>query len=397
MNRITSAGTAVAAVLIATLPLSACGPVPDELSACPDGIALSGSGGLGIIVPVHRGAPSESVSPAAACLIEQAIAEERHITVVTSEGTPQVILDMTYELDHRNGSRLRLSKQKAEDHLQWTIASAKASSDGNDLLTAIARAAQGTRTGTILALDNGITDAGAVQTTQPGLIYAEPDAVAAAVQSQGSCPPLEHDVIFDSLGATTAPQPALAIPQSEAIGHIYETVATVCGATSVSLTGSAISTADGPETAHVMTILEPPTTDGVDLCGQADCDDLVAAEGPVTVTFDDTSALGFLSDSTDYRSAGDAAQTVRAIADQLKQHPDLEVVITGRTANGSTAWESLEALGLARATAVRDDLVAQGIPTSRIDVVGLGYMANPPQVDAFTAAQNRAIDMTVSR
>lgn len=396
MSRVKAAGTAAIAVLIAALPLSACGPTPYEPTACPDGVALAESGGLGIVVPVHRGSPSKAVTPAAVCLIKQAIATERHITVVTSEGTPKVLLDMTFVLDHRNESRLRLSIQKAEEHVQWTIATAEASSDGNDLLTAIARAAQGTQTGTIITLDNGITDAGAIQTTAPGLIYAELDDVAAAITSQGACPPLQHDVIFDSLGATTAPQPALAVRQAEAIGGLFEAVATACGATSVTLTGSAISTAGGPQTAHLMTILEPARIDEVNLCGETGCEDLVA-DGPVTVTFDDTSALGFRSDSTDYRSEGEAAETVRAIADQLKQHPDLEVVITGRTANGSTAWESLEALGLARATAVRDDLVAQGVPIHRIDIVGLGYMANPPQVDALTAAQNRAIDITVSR
>jgi outer membrane protein OmpA-like peptidoglycan-associated protein len=72
------------------------------------------------------------------------------------------------------------------------------------------------------------------------------------------------------------------------------------------------------------------------------------------------------------------------------------VLISGQTANYSTRWPSLEALATARAEQVKADLVVRGVSATRLTTKGLGYQANPPQVDAATAALNRSVTFSAS-
>jgi outer membrane protein OmpA-like peptidoglycan-associated protein len=92
----------------------------------------------------------------------------------------------------------------------------------------------------------------------------------------------------------------------------------------------------------------------------------------------------------------DARESLSKFSGIVSSYPDLRFNIEGHTDNvGSVAMN--QELSLKRALTVRDYLIAQGVPASRIDVAGLGVSA--PVGDNTTAdgrARNRRVEIVVS-
>lgn len=85
---------------------------------------------------------------------------------------------------------------------------------------------------------------------------------------------------------------------------------------------------------------------------------------------------------------------LRAVADMMRQRPDIALVVEGHTdAVGDAGYN--EALSQRRAAAVRDFLVAGGVEPSRLQVVGRGER-EPLTADGRDAA-NRRVQFTRAR
>jgi outer membrane protein OmpA-like peptidoglycan-associated protein len=91
-----------------------------------------------------------------------------------------------------------------------------------------------------------------------------------------------------------------------------------------------------------------------------------------------------------------AREAVAKFSGIVASYPDLSFRVEGHTdSTGSDATNN--ALSLSRATAIRNYLVGQGLPASRIDVAGLG--SSMPTADNSTAdgrARNRRVEIVVS-
>jgi outer membrane protein OmpA-like peptidoglycan-associated protein len=92
----------------------------------------------------------------------------------------------------------------------------------------------------------------------------------------------------------------------------------------------------------------------------------------------------------------DARESLARFSGIVASYPGLQFNVEGHTDNvGSSAMN--QELSLKRAITVRDYLIAQGVPASRIDVAGLGLSA--PVGDNTTAdgrARNRRVEIVVS-
>jgi outer membrane protein OmpA-like peptidoglycan-associated protein len=92
----------------------------------------------------------------------------------------------------------------------------------------------------------------------------------------------------------------------------------------------------------------------------------------------------------------DARESLAKFSGIVASYPDLRFNIEGHTDNvGGVAMN--QELSLKRAMTVRDYLIEQGVPASRIDVAGLGLSA--PVGDNTTAdgrARNRRVEIVVS-
>lgn len=85
----------------------------------------------------------------------------------------------------------------------------------------------------------------------------------------------------------------------------------------------------------------------------------------------DSSVQSAFFDYDSYDLRPDALTSVQKNATYLKAHPDLDVVVAGYADERGTAEYNL-ALGQKRAQAVRDQLIADGVSPSKLDVISYG-------------------------
>ena len=85
----------------------------------------------------------------------------------------------------------------------------------------------------------------------------------------------------------------------------------------------------------------------------------------------DSNVQSAFFDYDSYELRPDAMASVRKNAAYLKAHPDLDVVVAGYADERGTAEYNL-ALGQKRAQTVRDQLIADGVSASKLDVISYG-------------------------
>jgi peptidoglycan-associated lipoprotein len=85
----------------------------------------------------------------------------------------------------------------------------------------------------------------------------------------------------------------------------------------------------------------------------------------------DSSVQSAFFEYDSYELRPDALTAVQTNATYLKAHPDLDVVVAGYADERGTAEYNL-ALGQKRAQAVRDQLIADGVSPSKLDVISYG-------------------------
>lgn len=345
---------------------------------------------LVIVLSVHQGASAPSLPAAAACDLEAALRTRAPISIVSAEGHPRLLMkSATWTLN--DGQPESSNPQAFSDDLNaaraavlGTIRSARADSDHNNLLAALAMAAdqshQSGATGVrILVVDNGLSDTGAVIMAQPGMTAANPEEVAQFVRSHSGCPSDLSGTTMTMYGAGYGvdPQPRLSNQQVTAVGAIWQKVIETCGG-HLDLVPTP-RTDPGPATRFTVTPV-PVVADAV----------IPARPTGTTVTFGDDSALHFNPDSDQLTDPAAAQIGLQAVATYLAQDPGHAITIYGTTSNGPTAWPSYTALATARSLTVKNVLTATlGARSDQIHCVGLGYTADPPATDPATAALNR--------
>ncbi len=162
--------------------------------------------------------------------------------------------------------------------------------------------------------------------------------------------------------------------------------------TTTSATTSITTTSPDSTPGSTSASAPPSTALSVDAPAAATPTDPAAARAALQREFD---ALGdrailFALGTADF--AGDSAQKIERIAELLLRHPGVRVEIEGHTDASGPARANL-ALSQQRANAVRDALVAAGVPRQRL--VAYGYGEGVPLVDNATAegrARNRRIE-----
>jgi peptidoglycan-associated lipoprotein len=115
--------------------------------------------------------------------------------------------------------------------------------------------------------------------------------------------------------------------------------------------------------------------------------------GKEFVVAPDLSPVRFDFDATTVADAGRPA--LRANADYLRQHPDLEVLVEGHCDERGTTDYNL-ALGQRRAKAVRDYYMRLGVPGSKIATITFGEeRPSCPRSDEDCWAENRRAETKV--
>lgn len=381
-----------ASLTLAAACLSACSTSADATAGaapapgsqdCPAGQADA----LVLVLPVHQGAPAPALPEQWRCTIKATIERAGTINVITAEGTPKVAIRFQAHPDRINPTAFADDVQNAEASLLAQVRQIKAASNGNDSWGALLMAADqltsqgadGTG-GLILSRDNLLSDTGLLRETDPGMTAAEPSDVAQFIRNNQACGHLaDKNIRLYGVAEAAVPQPVLSARQRTTITNQYLTALTECKAKAEATPMPGSST--GPDTSF--------TTQ------------TVAAEAPTrmevrvgtTVTLAQES-LAYLPDEAAFADSAKAHETLTQIAAGLKNSPQTNVIIRGRTASGPTRWPSLAALGKARADLCAQTLRSAGINPDQIHTEGAGYLATPPITSPATAALNRATDFS---
>lgn len=257
-----------------------------------------------------------------------------------------------------------------------------------DLLTTMAAATRAVSPpATLLLVSSGLSTSGGLDMRQVGWDF-RPQSVAADLKARGLLPDLSgYHVVFSGLADTAGRQPALPLPQRTALISLWMAVCRAGGAASCAVDD--------------MTRPDPPSysTIPVPVVPVPAVSSVRGPTGITTTTLPDALLFGFNS-ATLIPAADNVLQPV---ADGARRQ-SLRVSITGQASpDGGTAAYNL-ALSSRRAIAVRDRLVALGLPASQITkVTGIGTAGQSPSaclvqghLDEATCAQLRRVVIVTS-
>lgn len=359
-------GRVAAALTAATLlitTLAGCGGTGTAPAADPG--CFSGTG-LVLVVPVHQNAQAPGVPQEWDCALDTAIRSSAPVSVVTSEGVPQVLLkEYVADISTENPLAADDDTAAAKSAVVAAVAAATATSDGNDTLAALSLAADLAPGGQILSADNGASDTGVVRTADPGMTTAINAAdVAQQVVDLGSCPAVEgQHVSLYSLGYQVAPARPISQRQRDTVTATWQLVLEACGA--VVDTVAAPRTGDGPPQGHVSVAIEPEPDPVVAIGSDAD-------PGTDCEVVLPDSAVGFVAEQATLLEPERARGVVAEVAAHLAACPG-KVEVLGTTSSAGTE-QGRKALSTLRAELVRDLLAAElGVPPTTIEATGLGY------------------------
>ena len=252
-------------------------------------------------------------------------------------------------------------------------------------ITAATRAAS--RPGTLIVVSSGLSTAGGFNLRQVGW-GADPSSVAAQLKASGLLPDLAGwRVVFVGLGVVAGRQPALPQPQQVTLADYWTAICQGSGAASCSVDHSARPQLASHVTGQVPVVPVPVVAS-------------VRGPGSTSTTTLPATLLFPFNGSTLVPSADTILQPIAQKA--RSQH--LLVSITGYTSpdGGSNAYNL--ALSAKRADAVRDRLVALGLPAKQIiQVIGAGTAGKGPDackvnghLDEAICAQLRRVVVVLS-
>ena len=261
------------------------------------------------------------------------------------------------------------------DAIERALDNEAAAGQLNLLATIAAATRTASRPGTLIVVSSGLSTAGGFDLMQVGW-GADPSSVAAQLKASGLLPDLAGwRVVFVGLGVVAGRQPVLPQPQQVTLAAYWKAICQWSGAASCSVDHSARPQLASHVTGQVP-VVPVPVVESVRGPGSAS-----------TTTLPDTLLFSF-SSSTLVPSADTILQPIERKA--RSQH--LLVSITGYTSpdGGSNPYNLV--LSAERADAVRDRLVALGLPTKQIiQVIGAGTAGKGPDACIVNGRLNEAI------
>jgi outer membrane protein OmpA-like peptidoglycan-associated protein len=328
------------------------------LAGCSGSPSSEPTGGLAIVVGAHSNMPAASLDGAAHDALEAAVTNRSYLSVVVADGAPFESVTGRLVVSDANEVARTADEAANRQKVQAAVSGAAARAAQTDLLAALDLGARSLSAAggahTIVVLDSGLSTVAPLDFTQAGLLDADPTELADSLQAAGELPDLAGaDVVFQGLGDTAAPQPAVGRAQRANLVAIWTAVATAAGAGSVTVEESPLST----EPAGGLPPVTPvPVSPG-----------LRCSASTVTLTGGD---VAFRADSASFVDPAAAADTLAPIAKQMVDGK-LTAGVSGMTAAvGDLAGQ--QTLSRQRAQAVADLLVRLGVPADGMTVAGLG-------------------------
>lgn len=244
---------------------------------------------------------------------------------------------------------------------------------------------------TLYVITNGLNDHGLLDFTTEGALGADPGETLEYLKSRGSLPMFtDTRVVASGFGYTAAPQAPLSHAQRQSVADTYHAIFLA-------------STTD--------VVMDPAATNAepIDTLGKTVEPVVVTAEQrpalctTSTMVFDQTSAVRFHGDSTEFLDPDAASAALAPVAQWLTDDSTRTVDILGTTARATPENQQIS-LGQSRARVVRDLLLARGVKAHQITSVAsrgsyfdayVNDQAPDGELIPAAAAKNRSVRLTL--
>ena len=257
-----------------------------------------------------------------------------------------------------------IQQNKANNKLKASfveiVKEARAQVPETDVLTSVSLAARVLNAGTaenkqLIILHSGVSTAATLPMEDINIVNEDPVALVDRLEEAAMIPDLEGvSVEWYGAGDTAGSQLTLSAKQTEAIKAFWSEYFNRAKA-SLTFHSDVISGPAITEFGHTVTPM--------------------AADGGIDFLKITNEQIAFLPDSVEFADEAAASTVINELAEQIRTSSS-SYVVAGSVAkvDGSTA-ESAKRLGLARAKAVRDRLVAASVDSGRLICYGLGFEA----------------------
>ena len=285
--------------------------------------------------------------------------------LVITDGQPQVYGPVKFNVKKNNEIQQNKANNKLKASFVEIVKEARAQVPETDVLTSVSLAARVLNAGTaenkqLIILHSGVSTAATLPMEDINIVNEDPVALVDRLEEAAMIPDLEGvSVEWFGAGDTAGSQPTLSAKQTEAIKAFWSEYFNRAKA-SLTFHSDVISGPALTEFGHTVTPM--------------------AADGGIDFLKITNEQIAFRPDSVEFADEAAASTVLNELAEQIRTSSSstssLSYVIAGSVAkvDGSTA-ESAKRLGLARAKAVRDRLVAAGVDSGRLICYGLGFEA----------------------
>lgn len=280
--------------------------------------------------------------------------------LVITDGQPQVYGPVKFNVKKNNEIQQNKANNKLKASFVEIVKEARAQVPETDVLTSVNLAARVLNAGTaenkqLIIVHSGITTAASFPMPDSDIVSEDPVALVDRLEKAAMIPDLEGVAVeWFGAGDTAGSQPTLSAKQTEAIKAFWSEYFNRAKA-SLTFHSDVISGPAITEFGHTVTPM--------------------AADGSIDFLKITNEQIAFRPDSVEFADEAAASTLLNELAEQIRTSSS-SYVIAGSVAkvDGSTA-ESAKRLGLARAKAVRDRLVAAGVDSGRLICYGLGFEA----------------------
>lgn len=280
--------------------------------------------------------------------------------LIITDGQPQVYGPVKFNVKKNNDIQQKKANNKLKVSFVEIVKEARAQVPETDVLTSVNLAARVLNAGTaenkqLIIVHSGITTAASFPMPDSAIVSEDPVALVDRLEKAAMIPDLEGVAVeWFGAGDTAGSQPTLSAKQTEAIKAFWSEYFNRAKA-SLTFHSDVISGPAITEFGHTVTPM--------------------AADGGIDFLKITNEQIAFRPDSVEFADEAAASTVLNELAEQIRTSSS-SYVIAGSVAkvDGSTA-ESAKRLGLARAKAVRDRLVAASVDSGRLICYGLGFEA----------------------
>ena len=277
--------------------------------------------------------------------------------LVVADGKPFALGPRRFDQVKNNDIQQARADKTARYQLVEAVQGAAATTPETDLISAISLASRMLSAGTadikvMVIRHSGVNTATSLPMQDLDLLNSDPAKLLDQLDAAAMLPQLNGVAVeFYGLGDVAGSQGTLSAQQVQWLQSFWQGFFDRTGANVTFHTD--IVSGDALNNGHTVTPL--------------------AAAGAPTFVKVSAEQVAFQPDSTTFLDEAAARAALNGLAEQLKGTSAAHYIVAGSTAQVDNASrEGAQALSLARAQTVRDELVANGVPADRLTCVGLG-------------------------